>query len=49
MNTIVEDKGIETMAAAAARPAWRSPKLDMLDAAETLAGSDGTTDGGIFS
>ncbi|WP_156503006.1 hypothetical protein PJ900_01490 (plasmid) [Tistrella mobilis] len=32
-----------------ARPAWRSPKLDMLDAAETLAGPGGVTDAGIFS
>ena len=33
----------------AARPAWRSPKLDMLDTAETLAGPGGVIDGGIFS
>jgi hypothetical protein len=33
----------------AARPAWRSPKLDMLDTAQTLAGGPGVIDGGIFS
>ncbi|WP_372052659.1 hypothetical protein P7L74_01410 (plasmid) [Tistrella mobilis] len=33
----------------AARPAWRSPKLDMLDATQTAAGEYGSTDGGIFS
>ncbi|WP_372084169.1 hypothetical protein [Tistrella mobilis] len=43
---------IDTMRAtqfSAARPAWRSPKLDMLDTAETLAGPGGITDAGIFS
>jgi hypothetical protein len=33
----------------AARPAWRSPKLDMLDTAQTLGGPSGSTDGGILS
>lgn len=33
----------------AARPAWRSPKLDMLETAETLAGPAGSTDAGILS
>ncbi|WP_296708966.1 hypothetical protein [Tistrella sp.] len=32
-----------------ARPAWRSPKLDMLETAQTAARSDGSIDGGIFS
>lgn len=51
-ETTTLDAMVHPMRAAqpsAARPAWRSPKLDMLDAAETLAGPAGLTDGGIFS
>jgi hypothetical protein len=51
-ETTTLDAMVDPMRAAqpsAARPAWRSPKLDMLAAAETLAGANGSTDGGIFS
>lgn len=56
MKILAETKALDTMIDtmratqfSAARPAWRSPKLDMLDAAETLGGPSGNTDGGIFS
>lgn len=32
-----------------ARPAWRSPKLGMLDTAETLGGIDTGPEGGLYS
>ncbi|WP_372069279.1 hypothetical protein P7L75_02635 (plasmid) [Tistrella mobilis] len=50
--TTTLDAMVDPMRAAqlsVARPAWRSPKLDMLDTAETLAGPTGSTDAGIFS
>lgn len=40
---------LEKATPAGSRPAWRSPKLDMLDATQTAAGEYGSTDGGIFS
>ena len=51
-ETTTLDAMVHPMRAAqpsAARPAWRSPKLDMLAAAETLAGPGGVTDAGILS
>lgn len=40
---------LEKATPAGSRPAWRSPKLDMLDATQTAAGEYGSTDSGIFS